>query len=40
MKKWSDTKEIVVASFSQLLDLPKQSVFEGIERSHRGGKNR
>ena len=37
-EKWIDTKELVVISFSQLLDLPKQSVFEGIERAHRGGK--
>ena len=26
------------ASFSQLLDIPKQTVYEGIERAHRGGK--
>ena len=37
-ENWSNTKDIVPASFSQLLDIPKQMVYEGIERAHRGGK--
>ena len=35
----SDTTDIVAASFSQLLDIPKQTVYEGIERAHHGGTN-
>ena len=37
-EKWSDTKDIVATSFSNILNISKQSVHDGIERAHRGGK--
>ena len=37
-EKWSNTKDIVATSFSNILNISKQTVYDGIERAHRGGK--